>query len=118
VARQCKASLEDVTTICCSPLVRARQTAAIVKPFAAEGAHLNIYQAIVSESSPQEITELLEALDDSSVLLVSHMPLVSELVGWFTDHYPGPVFPASGLACLDLFEVARGCGRLEWLQTP
>ena len=118
IAEQNKTSLEEVGAICCSPLLRARQTAGIVKPFTSDNAHLIIHQALTPESSPEAVVDFLQTIDEASVLLVSHMPLVSELVAWFPNRYPGPHFPTSDLACLELFSVARGCGELQWLRAP
>jgi len=118
MAEACNDSLSEVTTICCSPLTRARQTAALVKPFTDKDAHLIIDHSLTPESSPESVADFLQTMDDSSVLLVTHMPLVSELVAWLTDRFPGPSFTTSGLACLDLVAASRGSGDLQWHHNP
>lgn len=65
-----------------SPLLRARQTAEIVLSFVKTKRSIVFWNELKPESSVEEISKKLYTLKpDSSVLLVGHEPILSELVG-------------------------------------
>lgn len=76
--------LETVDVIFHSPLVRTTQTATLVKDLLSLDAPLLASGALLSESSPQSVTELLSSVDQQSILLVSHQPLVSRLIEYLS----------------------------------
>ncbi|AUD79168.1 phosphohistidine phosphatase SixA [Kangiella profundi] len=87
-----------------SPYLRAQQTADIVeqelmnakvRPFLREQEPL-----LRSESDPAMTASYVEALPQSTILLVSHMPLVANLLASWLPHQ-GRYFPTSAIAEID-----------------
>jgi phosphohistidine phosphatase len=95
-----------------SPKLRACQTASIVAGFLPT-VPLQESAELVPESSPARVEGLLHGLSVECVLLVSHLPLVANLVGWFRNgdasDYDLPGYPPAGLVGLDSEVPARGC---------
>jgi len=95
-----------------SPLVRARQTAAIVS----EILNCPVIEKsfITPDDDPgQSLDALLEATD-SPLMIVSHMPLVGSLATLFVDgHRKGiPLMTAQAIV-LDMPVVGPGCADLK-----
>lgn len=114
------AELTQVQEIWASPLVRAQQTAEIVRDTLAEqGVQLNIFTTdlITPESNPSELFDLLQSSKLNSILLASHMPFV----GGFLDVFCGSplgyhTFNTSSLALVECDIPAKSCGNLRWLR--
>jgi phosphohistidine phosphatase len=112
--------LKGMQEIWASPLVRAQQTAAIVRDLlAAEGIVVGIRtsELIVPEASPRRALEVLQSNPAASVLLASHMPFVGD----FLDELCGSAsgfhnMHTSSLACVDCEIMASGLGSLRWLR--
>ena len=101
-----------------SPKLRAVQT---MQRVAAEipGRACEPASALLPESNPGAVEDLLKVHGQASILLVSHLPLVAELVAWFTSgdssDYPLPGYSPAGLVALDMEPVAaRGCGVIAY----
>lgn len=92
-----------------SPLIRARDTARIVLRHAAPGLTVAVMDALGPENSVGDVLAALEAASAVSghVLLVSHQPLLGELVRRLTDG------EELGLAPGDLVRVEFGNGPVE-----
>lgn len=105
-------SLEKIQA---SSLVRAQQTAQIVKACLAFEGAIETNDSLTPWGSP---TELLNSLNDevSATLLASHQPFVSELV----EHLTGEriAMPTSALVAIEMEYPAEGGGRLLWVETP
>ena len=111
---------EPLDIILASPYVRAQQTAELVRE------HLQMRRAIVTVDWATPDDDPLAALDhlaersEARVLLVSHQPLVGQLLSLAVDghrqgHYP---MPTAGLACLDMDLPAAGAAALQVLTSP
>lgn len=112
MARKLAAILQDndleLEVMLASPYLRAQQTADIVeqelmaakvRPFLREQEPL-----LRSESDPLMTASYIEALPQSTVLLVSHMPLVANLVAsWVPSQ--GRFFPTAAIAEIDLIDA-------------
>jgi len=71
-----------------SGLVRAQETAAIVG--GALGVSPRAQAGLTPESDPGAVVAMLQSLgDDESLVIVSHMPLVSQLTGLLIEGRPG-----------------------------
>lgn len=116
VVRASANELSAVSKLWVSPLRRAQQTADVVTdllgPIPRETSDL-----LLPESSVSHALEMLEGLEASSYLLVSHQPLVGELVnalcGKAQGYYP---MGTAALANIELEHPAVGCGNLVWLR--
>lgn len=98
--------------IWCSPLVRARQTAAI----ASEILNCPVIEKdfITPDADPGTSLDALLETADSQLMIVSHMPLAGSLATLFTDgHRRGiPLMTAQAIV-LDMPVVGPGCADLK-----
>jgi phosphohistidine phosphatase len=118
VLRASRPRLDTPEAVLCSPLARARQTAAIALRELGGHADLLVTPALMPESSPHVVVDLL---DDrvGPVMLVGHQPLMGRLLAWLTDHPElAGGFATAGLAVLELVAPGRGCGTLIWQMDP
>ena len=110
--------LHAVTQIWASPLVRAQQTAHITAGYFPT---LNVMTSdlIIPDANPFSVMEWLQSFEriNQSILLVSHQPLVGELVnklcGKPTGFYS---MGTSSLAAIRASVVATGMGELMWME--
>lgn len=118
--RHSLADLKGIKEIWASPLVRAQQTAAIVRDLlAAEGVYINILTSplIIPEADTQQVFDALQATSSTSILLASHLPFVGEFIDQFCGSAPGfHSMNTSSLACIDYDLAAAGMGQLRWLR--
>jgi phosphohistidine phosphatase len=112
---------ESVDTVLYSPSLRTRQTAtrlldALGEVRSAEEASL------LPPSSFQRVADAVEHSGGDRLVLVSHLPLVAELVGWFRSgdpsEYPLAGFPSGGIVALDMEFPACGLGSIAWHAFP
>lgn len=116
VVRQSADDLSAVTKLWVSPLRRAQQTADVVMEELG-ALPRETTDLLLPESTPSEILSILTGLEDSSYLLVSHQPLVGELVNGLCGK-PNGYYPmdTGALANIYLEFPALGCGHLVWLR--
>lgn len=114
------ADLIGVQEIWASPLVRAQQTATIVRDLlAGEGVNVKIRTTplIVPEADTQQVFDALLATSATSILFASHMPFVGDFIDQFCGSAPGfHSMNTSSLACIDYELAAGNLGRLRWLR--
>jgi phosphohistidine phosphatase len=112
--------LEQLQEIWASPLVRAQQTAQIVRDIlSAQGIYLSIKTTdlITPESNPAEVFDLLQASKLNSVLLASHMPFVGDFLDVLCGSARGyHAMNTSSMALVECDVPANGCGNLRWLR--
>jgi phosphohistidine phosphatase len=116
-------SLSDLITvqkIWTSSLVRAQQTAHITYDFLAQkgvGGSLKTTDLILPEADPYVLFNALYEAQLESILLVSHQPLVSQVIDLLCGSYNGfHPMNTSSLACVDCETVAVKMGKLRWLR--
>lgn len=118
MASRLREAMPDV--ILASTYVRAQQTAELVRE------QLQMRRGIVTvdwatpEDDPLAVLDHLAERSEGIVLLVSHQPLVGQLLslaveGHRQGHYP---MPTAGLACLDMAVPAAGTAELLGLSDP
>jgi phosphohistidine phosphatase len=117
VVQSSLADLQYLAQIWASPYVRAQQTAQLAAGLLGD-ITIQTQPFLTPDVSPEVLIELLVAVDASSVLLVSHQPLVSRLLERLCDAAPG-TYPmdTAALACVN-FDTATGLGELVWLRHP
>lgn len=103
--------------LCASPLLRAQQSAEAVQQSLPQ-LRLETEQLLVPEAEPAAVLAWLERQSARSLLLVSHLPLASDLVALMVDGIAagGPPLDTASMVCVELDPVASGCGRLNWLR--
>lgn len=111
---------EPPDVILASPYLRAQQTAELVRE------QLSMRRAVVTvdwatpDDAPLAVLDHIAERSETSVLLVSHQPLVGQLLSLAVEghrqaHYP---MPTAGLACLDMTLPAAGTAVLMELSSP
>jgi phosphohistidine phosphatase len=105
-----------------SPLVRARETAAIVADALKAKKRLELTDTLEPQESAQPVIEYLAdhgAVDD--VLLVGHEPFLSRLISLLIsgDSEASVLLKKGGFCKLSIEELKHGqCATLEWLLMP
>ncbi|QIL84792.1 phosphohistidine phosphatase SixA [Vibrio sp. HDW18] len=99
-----------------SPYLRARQTwQVLAEHFSA--AKVQTCDEITPYGQSDRVFDYLAALIDieqlQSVLLVSHLPLVGYLVAELVDEMIPPMFPTSGMMCID-YDPLTQTGQVLW----
>ena len=123
VAQRCAERLKNVEQVISSPYLRARQTAAILLrtlsgQFPDYTNELLINPLITPAGQLHELGVFIEALDSDEVLLVSHQPLVGNLITFLTADDAHGAITTANLAALDVSAFARGGAELLWLERP
>ena len=108
--------LKFVDSIWVSPYVRARQTAAVVAKSLPEIIQTTV-DVLTPDSSAAEVIRFLCARNsDSTLLLVSHQPLVSELIAELCELPRHSIsMPTAALASISIDPVGKGCGQLNFI---
>lgn len=104
--------LQGVDCILHSPYLRAVSTAQIAANILGVES-LSSDVRWTPDCDPQQAMETLEAFVDKTVLVVTHNPLVSRLVGGFCGTGIEP-FDTGSLACVEADWPAMGLGSLLW----
>lgn len=121
-ARGLRALVPEVPLLATSPLLRARETAAILSA-AYDGAPTTTETPVLQPTArlPEFLTWAEPHGELPLIAIVGHEPHLSALVSWLMTGRTRPVVRLKkGAACLLDFDegVASGHGRLQWLLTP
>jgi phosphohistidine phosphatase len=109
---------EPLTAIYASPYLRAQQTAQLVRESLGFEPEIRTVEWLTPETDPDKVTEQLVSV--SNVLLVSHNPLVGNLLSYLqhgAGHPPEKVSTA-GLAELKGDELLIGSMKLNGIKHP
>jgi len=105
-----------------SPLVRAKQTAEIVKDILAKGTELQITESLAPGSTASDLYQFLKPFNQlEEIFLVGHEPDMSRLAG--TLLWAGPElnipFKKAGVCRIDIVDIPpTSPGILKWFVTP
>jgi phosphohistidine phosphatase len=123
VAHACvEQGFSEFDAVLVSPYVRAQQTwEEISAEFSVKTNGLETCEDITPYGNAENVFEYVMALIETrkldSVLLVSHLPLVGYLTSQFVPDMMPPMFPTSGLACVE-FDPENRTGELVWHMHP
>ncbi|CCO44344.1 putative phosphohistidine phosphatase SixA [Vibrio nigripulchritudo SOn1] len=117
VAKACAEQGEsEMSKVLVSPYLRAQQTWNAIQQYF-KTSDQETCKDITPYGKSDDVFEYVcalavtQALD--SVLLVSHLPLVGYLTAEFVPDMAPPMFPTSGLVCID-FNLEKRQGELLW----
>jgi phosphohistidine phosphatase len=112
--------LKDIQEIWASPLIRAQQTAEIVRDILAlKNIQVSIKTTdlITPESNPAGLFNSLQSAAVNSVLLASHQPFVGDFIDLFCGGVRGfHPMNTSSMALIECDIAAEACGELRWLR--
>ena len=109
---------QPITAIYASPYLRAQQTAQIVREALGFEPEIRTVEWLTPEVDPDKVTDQLVSV--SNVLLVSHNPLVGNLLSYLQHGagYPPEKVSTAGLAELESAELLIGSMTLNSLKHP
>ena len=104
-----------------SPKLRTRQTARhIIDAVGDLGSGEDL--CLLPPATGGDVAVAVERAAVERLVLVSHLPLVAELVGWFVSgdprDYPLPCYPTAGVVALDMEIPGQGMASLAWHAFP
>lgn len=109
---------QPLTAIYASPYLRAQQTAQLVREALGFEPEIRTVEWLTPEVDPDRVAEQLVSV--SNVLLVSHNPLVGNLLSYLQNGagYPPEKVSTAGLAELEHSELLIGSMTLNSLEHP
>ena len=109
---------QPITAIYASPYLRAQQTAQIVREALGFEPEIRTVEWLTPEVDPDKVADQLVSV--SNVLLVSHNPLVGNLLSYLQHGagYPSEKVGTAGLAELESAELLIGSMTLNSLKHP
>lgn len=107
--------LEPVEAFLCSPYLRARQTADIVKPAVGDLEPV-LDDRLTPDRPVDEVLALLQSLPVESCLIVGHNPLLSHLASVLIGERHGVNLPTAGLVRLQADDCFPGGATMKWLK--
>ena len=110
----------SLDVILASPYRRAQQTAELVRRELGFRRGVTTVDWLTPDDDPMVVLDQLSDRAEDELLLVSHQPLVGQLISLLVDghrqgHYS---MPTAGLACLDMPLPAAGAASLRSLSSP
>lgn len=118
VATAAATRLAGLQTVVSSPYQRARQTAAEVMRTLGFAGELVIEPGLTPGSAIDSLGAIVENSGAGELLLVSHQPLVGELLRYLCDADALEPMGTAHLAALELTAFARGGAQLLWREWP
>jgi len=105
VARTCvKRGFSQFDKVLVSPYIRAQQTWQEISEYFSSD-QVETCEEITPYGDSEQVADYVSALIDvhhyDSILLVSHLPLVGYLTAEFVPDLAPPMFPTSGLTCIE-----------------
>lgn len=110
----------SIDRILVSPYLRAEQTLAVASEELSFCGQTDILPELTPGGDPQRVADYLQMLaieGVSSVLVVSHLPLVGYLVSALCPQESPPMFSTSAIANVTL-DPQSGTGILNWQKSP
>lgn len=120
VARQFVSRHLAVDRCFVSPALRAQQTADTFLSMIFHAPEAETVEALSANHRAAEIMAFLENVRDENVLLVSHNPILSELLALFTNGNVNNlhILETGNLACVTLDIVGLGMGNCPFILEP
>ncbi|WP_448723358.1 phosphohistidine phosphatase SixA [Pseudomonas farris] len=109
---------QPLTAIYASPFLRAQETALLVREALGFEPEIRTVEWLTPDTDPDKVAEQLVSVSD--VLLVSHNPLVGNLLSYLQHGagYPPEKVSTAGLAELESNELLIGSMKLNGIKHP
>ncbi|HXI83419.1 MAG TPA: phosphohistidine phosphatase SixA [Verrucomicrobiae bacterium] len=107
-----------LSRILSSPMLRARQTAEITAKALQFPGDVEFLQELANNTTTPALLKSLKPLaSDGELLLVGHMPALSEHLAALIGAESAQAFPLgkASVACIELEQLRVGTGQLRWL---
>lgn len=102
-----------------SPYVRAQQTAdQLLSAAQLQSLPRSSVDLITPDNNPTAVINHIQSSKIDRLMMISHQPLVSSLIGLLvsSNAYAGPPMSTASMALLDMDVAASGCASLQWLR--
>lgn len=116
-----KTQLGQFQQVYASPYIRAQQTKDIIIERGPDTLDIEVLPELYPDGNANVVMDFIlanidaDAVDDVNILCVSHMPLVSYLIGEFTGYTP--IMATAGVAKIKV-DIEKWSGQLETLIAP
>lgn len=123
IARWLAQALPDgkLDLVLVSPYLRAQQTWQACENVLPPAKRVLTEDGITPYGDSEHVASYLRALVSvdapSSILVVSHLPLVGYLTAEFDADMQPPMFPTSSVSCID-YDAATGKSEVLWMKSP
>ena len=101
-----------------SPLLRARQTAEITATALKFSGDVEFLEELANNTTTSALLKALKPLASAGeIMLVGHMPALSEHLAALTGAETAQAFPLgkASVACIEMEQLRAGTGQLRWL---
>ena len=116
IARSAKSNDVEIAAIYHSGIVRARETAEILGKYLVPLRGVEAHSGLLPEDDPAILKAELDS-DESSVMLVGHLPYMNRLAGLLLTADPNRLVVAFSPATMVCFSGARGRWEIAWKLT-
>jgi len=120
VARQFAGKNVSLDTCLVSPALRAQQTADTFLSMLFDAPQMETLEELSANQRAAGIMKILESRPGGNILLVSHNPILSELLALLTrGNIDGMhILETANLACVSLDIIGLGMGNCPWILEP
>ncbi len=110
-----------ISKLLVSPFVRTQQTANTLTAYLKDPISIITTDLLTPSGNAQNTHDYIDAFysghNDESLLIISHMPLVSYLVSELTVEQQSPIFPTAGIAQIQ-YDIQAMRGTLKTMVSP
>ncbi|MCX7762823.1 MAG: phosphohistidine phosphatase SixA [Candidatus Kryptonium sp.] len=107
-----------VDLIVSSPLVRAVQTAEIIRDVLEVRSDIVKINELIPGSDFQALMKIIKSFDCDNLLAVGHEPHLGEFLGWLVGISKPIEFKKNSIACVEISSFGASGGNLNWLIHP
>lgn len=103
-----------------SPYVRAVQTYQAMQPLLPYSVEPKVLVELIPNGNPQSVANYLQLFADDGLgktLIISHLPLVGNLVSALCSQKIVPIFATSAIVCIEMSTKMRGF-KYKWQRKP
>ncbi len=116
IAQELASQHIELDFVLVSPFLRAKQTwQAVESLLSREKTQIELYDGITPYGNAEDIVEYVLALAEvkkiESIMLVSHLPVVSYVTAEFATGITPPIFNTSNVACVE-YDMEKRVGEL------
>ncbi len=118
VASAAAGRLDGLQAVACSPYQRTRQTAAELMRILQFNGDFAVASALAPGSDIASVVAFAAQSGFENLLLVSHQPLVGDLLHYLTDDWTLAPMAPGHLVALEVTALTRGGAQLLWREQP
>ncbi|MDA9570121.1 phosphohistidine phosphatase SixA [Porticoccaceae bacterium] len=114
MAKNHRRNLQGIELVLSSPMRRAIQTTALFVANAELNCKVETVDYLLPDSSVENVECHIQSLDHTKILMVGHLPLLDNWIGYLTGNCGSRMATAS-LASLSMDYAYKGLASLNWI---